>query len=71
MDVKGGYIEKWGYRLIMYIFYYTVYFFVIYAYFELLIKQKKKVQRLSVHVVVYRILCHSKISKRRFKILIF
>ena len=41
IHVKGGHIEKWGYRLILiYISYYTV-FFVIYAYFDLLTKQKK------------------------------
>ena len=34
----------------MHISYYTVYIFVIYAYFELLIKQKE-VQELSVHRV--------------------
>ena len=42
IDVKGGHIEKLVYRLIlMYISYYTVYLFIIYAYFELLIKQKR------------------------------
>ena len=37
-----SHIEKWGHRLIlMYISYYTVSFFVIYAYFEWLIKQNR------------------------------
>ena len=47
------YIEKWGYWLILiYISYYTVLFFVVYRYLDLLIKQKRSLRTFCLPCIV-------------------